>query len=62
MVLHRLNQLLEDIGMGNRPAGLVLRRLFPADPEADEAKTRRSGFRAAAISHSGHRGNGGVLW
>ncbi len=32
-----LNQLLEDIGMGNRPAGLVARRLFPADLE-DENK------------------------
>lgn len=30
-----LNQLLEDIGMGNRPAGLVLKRLFPGD-EQDE--------------------------
>ncbi len=31
-----LNQLLEDIGMGNRPASLVMRRLFPADEESDE--------------------------
>lgn len=30
-----LNQLLEDIGMGNRPAGLVVKRLFPGD-EQDE--------------------------
>ncbi len=28
-----LNQLLEDIGMGNRPAGLVLRRLYPSDED-----------------------------
>ncbi len=34
-----LNQLLEDIGMGNRPAGLVLRRLFPPDADAEESKT-----------------------
>lgn len=26
-----LNQLLEDIGLGNRPASLVVRRLFPED-------------------------------
>ncbi|VAW60580.1 Guanosine-3',5'-bis(diphosphate) 3'-pyrophosphohydrolase / GTP pyrophosphokinase, (p)ppGpp synthetase II [hydrothermal vent metagenome] len=31
-----LNQLLEDIGMGNRPAGIVARRLFPGDIETDE--------------------------
>lgn len=30
-----LNQLLEDIGIGNRPAGLVVKRLFPGD-EQDE--------------------------
>lgn len=32
-----LNQLLEDIGMGNRPAGLVARGLFPDD--MDDSKT-----------------------
>ncbi len=30
-----LNQLLEDIGMGNRPAGLVARRLFPEEVEEE---------------------------
>jgi (p)ppGpp synthase/HD superfamily hydrolase len=35
-----LNQLLEDIGMGNRPAGLVARRLFPED--IDENQTESS--------------------
>ena len=36
-----LNQLLEDIGMGNRPAGLVVRNLFPedADKPADRKQT-----------------------
>lgn len=33
-----LNQLLEDIGMGNRPAGLVVRRLFPVDAESEDNK------------------------
>ncbi len=33
------NQLLEDIGMGNRPAGLVARRLFPETE--DDAKTEQ---------------------
>lgn len=31
-----LNQLLEDIGLGNRPASLVMRRLFPDDVEESE--------------------------
>lgn len=34
-----LNQLLEDIGMGNRPAGLVVRRLYPGDTDSDENKS-----------------------
>ncbi|VAW70791.1 Guanosine-3',5'-bis(diphosphate) 3'-pyrophosphohydrolase / GTP pyrophosphokinase, (p)ppGpp synthetase II [hydrothermal vent metagenome] len=36
-----LNQLLEDIGMGNRPAGIVVRRLLPGSSESDE-KTSQS--------------------
>lgn len=31
-----LNQLLEDIGMGNRPAGLVVKRLFPGDEQGEQ--------------------------
>jgi len=31
-----LNQLLEDIGMGNRPAGLVVKRLFSNDTEDEK--------------------------
>ena len=31
-----LNQLLEDIGMGNRPAGLVVKRLLEGDAELDD--------------------------
>ena len=33
-----LNQLLEDIGLGNRPASFVVRRLFPEDAEDHERK------------------------
>jgi len=36
-----LNQLLEDIGMGNRPAGLVVRRLFPGETESDDNKSEQ---------------------
>ncbi len=39
-----LNQLLEDIGMGNRPAGLVASRLFPED------KTESTGDREQTTS------------
>ncbi|HED33491.1 MAG TPA: RelA/SpoT family protein [Gammaproteobacteria bacterium] len=35
-----LNQLLEDIGMGNRPAGIVARRLFSGDN--DEPNTQQA--------------------
>jgi len=31
-----LNQLLEDIGMGNRPAGLVVKRLLEGDAELED--------------------------
>jgi len=31
-----LNQLLEDIGMGNRPASFVCRRLFPDELDGQE--------------------------
>jgi len=31
-----LNQLLEDIGMGNRPAGLVVKRLLESDAELED--------------------------
>ncbi len=42
-----LNQLLEDVGMGNRPASLVMRRLFPAEGESEEkADTEVQGGRA----------------
>jgi RelA/SpoT family (p)ppGpp synthetase len=34
-----LNQLLEDIGLGNRPASLVVRRLFPDDIAENESAT-----------------------
>jgi len=45
-----LNQLLEDIGMGNRPAGLVALRLFPDEVEesSDESESE-SGRPALAI-------------
>jgi len=33
-----VNQLLEDIGMGNRPAGIVAKRLFPSETEQEESK------------------------
>jgi len=36
-----LNQLLEDIGMGNRPAGLVVRRLFPGETESEDNKAEQ---------------------
>jgi len=46
-----LNQLLEDIGMGNRPAGLVARRLFANDDKDnnDENEAMDSGRPALAI-------------
>ncbi len=43
-----LNQLLEDIGMGNRPASLVMRRLFPIDEsESDDSKSELSSGKPA---------------
>ncbi len=47
-----LNQLLEDIGMGNRPAGLVARRLFPEETEEEIQQTQEkksSGRKPLAI-------------
>jgi len=44
-----LNQLLEDIGMGNRPAGLVARRLFPDDVDDGNTQTSESGRAPLAI-------------
>lgn len=44
-----LNQLFEDIGMGNRPAGLVARRLFPDDKESEGKATEKTRGTALAI-------------
>ncbi|RDH82568.1 MAG: guanosine-3',5'-bis(diphosphate) 3'-diphosphatase [endosymbiont of Galathealinum brachiosum] len=45
-----LNQLLEDIGMGNRPAGLVARRLFTEEvDETNQKQDEASGRSPLAI-------------
>lgn len=46
-----LNQLLEDIGMGNRPAGLVVRRMFPEDEENRSEAESLQGRKAPLAIH-----------
>ena len=52
-----LNQLLEDIGLGNRPANLVVRRLFPA--ESGEAE--QSGGELQSLSPLAVKGTEGMV-
>ena len=52
-----LNQLLEDIGLGNRPANLVVRRLYPED----DSDSEHSGSDQKSLSPLAVKGTEGMV-
>ena len=62
MVFSNIGELLEDVGMGNRPPSLVVRRLVPeriSDGDSEETREMKS---QSALAISGTEGHGGFLW
>lgn len=51
-----LNQLLEDIGLGNRPASLVVRRVFPDEVEDENTHNSREMKTLAPLAIKGTEG------
>ena len=52
-----LNQLLEDVGLGNRPANLVVRRLYPED----DSDSEHSGSDQKSLSPLAVKGTEGMV-
>ncbi len=57
-----LNQLMEDIGLGNRPASLVVRRMFPDDqPVTEEQPVAKHSHEMKTLSPLAIQGTEGMV-